>query len=56
MDVNQALSTKQQSIIPIAAFTANGDLSKLKTTLRDGLVKGSTIPIRCGGTQSTVYT
>ena len=30
MDANQALSAKQHSIIPIAAFTANGDLEKLK--------------------------
>jgi 4-carboxymuconolactone decarboxylase len=37
MDVNQALSTKQQSIIPIAAFTAIGDLAKLRTALHDGL-------------------
>ena len=43
MDVNQALSTKQQSIIPIAAFTANGDLDKLKTALHDGLDAGLTV-------------
>ncbi len=40
MDVNQALSTKQQSIIPIAAFTANGDLDKLKSALAEGLAAG----------------
>jgi len=40
MDANQALSTKQQSIIPIAAFTANGDLDKLKTALQEGLAAG----------------
>ena len=28
MDAHQALSAKQQSIIPIAAFTANGDMEK----------------------------
>jgi 4-carboxymuconolactone decarboxylase len=28
MDAHQALSAKQHSIIPIAAFTANGDLDK----------------------------
>jgi len=33
----QALNAKQQSIIPIAAFTANGDLNKLKTALEEGL-------------------
>jgi alkylhydroperoxidase/carboxymuconolactone decarboxylase family protein YurZ len=43
MDVNQALSTKQQSIIPIAAFTANGDLGKLKTALQEGLAAGLTV-------------
>jgi 4-carboxymuconolactone decarboxylase len=43
VDANQALSTKQQSMIPIAAFTANGDLEKLKTALRDGLDAGLTV-------------
>ena len=43
MDVNQALSTKQQSIVPIAAFTANGDLDKLRTALNDGLDAGLTV-------------
>ena len=43
MDVDQALSTKQQSIIPIAAFTANGDLDKLKTALLEGLAAGLTV-------------
>jgi 4-carboxymuconolactone decarboxylase len=37
MDRFQALSAKQQSIIPIAAFTANGDLDKLKIALQEGL-------------------
>ena len=43
MDGNQALSTKQQSIISIAAFTANGDLDKLKTALQEGLAAGLTV-------------
>jgi 4-carboxymuconolactone decarboxylase len=43
MDKNQTLSAKQQSIVPIAAFTANGDLQKLKTALSDGLDAGLTI-------------
>ena len=43
MDKNQALNAKQQSIVPIAAFTANGDLQKLKTALNEGLDAGLTI-------------
>jgi 4-carboxymuconolactone decarboxylase len=43
MDVHQALSTKQQSIIPIAAFTAIGDLAKLRTALHDGLDAGLSV-------------
>jgi alkylhydroperoxidase/carboxymuconolactone decarboxylase family protein YurZ len=43
MDRNQALSIKQQSIIPIAAFTANGDLNKLKIALNEGLAAGLTV-------------
>ena len=43
MDVYQALSTKQQSIIPIAGFTANGDLDKLKIALQEGLEAGVTV-------------
>jgi 4-carboxymuconolactone decarboxylase len=43
MDANQALSTKQQSIVPIAAFTAIGDLAKLRTALYDGLDAGLTV-------------
>lgn len=43
MAPNQALNEKQQSIIPIAAFTANGDLDMLKTALNDGLDAGLTV-------------
>jgi 4-carboxymuconolactone decarboxylase len=43
MHKNQALSSKQRSIIPIAAFTANGDLQKLKTALNEGPDAGLTI-------------
>ena len=43
MDANQALSPKQQRIIPIAALTANGDLEKLKTALHAGLNAGLTV-------------
>lgn len=40
---NGSLNSKQQSIIPIAAFTANGDLDRLKTALNAGLDAGLTI-------------
>ena len=43
MDANQALSAKQQRIIPIAAFTANGELEKLRTALHEGLDAGLTV-------------
>lgn len=38
-----ALSGKQQSIIPIAAFTAKGDTEKLKGVLAEGLQNGMTV-------------
>jgi alkylhydroperoxidase/carboxymuconolactone decarboxylase family protein YurZ len=40
---NQQLDPKEQSIITIAAFTANGDLEKLKSALNSGLDAGLTI-------------
>src|SRR5919199_2657154 len=43
MDAPQALSAKQHSIIPIAAFTANGDLERLRTALHAGLEAGLTV-------------
>lgn len=43
MDKNQALSSKRQGIIPIAAFTAKGDLEKLKVSLNEGLDAGLTV-------------
>lgn len=39
----ETLSKRQQAIIPIAAFTANGDLEKLKPALVAGLDAGLTI-------------
>lgn len=39
----QALSAKKQSIIPIAAFTANGDTAKLSEALVQGLDNGMTV-------------
>jgi 4-carboxymuconolactone decarboxylase len=43
MDKNQALSSRQQGIIPIAAFTAQGNLEKLKVSLNEGLDAGLTV-------------
>jgi 4-carboxymuconolactone decarboxylase len=37
------LNTKQEKVVTIAAFTANGDLQKLKTALNEGLDAGLTI-------------
>jgi alkylhydroperoxidase/carboxymuconolactone decarboxylase family protein YurZ len=39
----QVLNAKQQAIIPIAAFTASGNLDRLKTALNDGLDMGLSI-------------
>lgn len=39
----QALSPRQQSIVAISAFTAIGDLEKLKTVLNEGLDAGLTV-------------
>ena len=43
MDANQSLSAKHQGIIPIAAFTAKGDMEKLKVSLNEGLDAGLTV-------------
>lgn len=43
MEINLALSSKQQGIIPIAAFTAKGDLEKLKLSLIEGLDAGLSV-------------
>ena len=43
MNLNQELSTKQQCITTIAAFTAKGDLDKLKIALAEGLAAGLTV-------------
>lgn len=37
------LSNKERAIVPIAAFTASGDVEKLKISLNDGLESGLTI-------------
>ena len=40
---DKALTEKQQSIIPIAAYTSIGDLQQLKSALNEGLDAGLTI-------------
>jgi alkylhydroperoxidase/carboxymuconolactone decarboxylase family protein YurZ len=40
---NEELTTKQKSIIPIAAYTAQGELQHLKSALNEGLDVGLTI-------------
>jgi len=40
---NEGLTARQERIVTIAAFTANGDLQKLKTALNEGLDAGLTI-------------
>ncbi|MEW6673086.1 MAG: carboxymuconolactone decarboxylase family protein [Thermodesulfobacteriota bacterium] len=43
MEKLHALNQKQQSIIPIAAFTAEGDINRLKPALSKGLDAGLTV-------------
>lgn len=43
MNDGQSLDTKQQRIIPIAAFTASGEMEKLKAALNNGLEAGLTV-------------
>lgn len=40
---SETLSEKEKAIVPIAAFTASGDIGKLKTALNQGLDKGLSI-------------
>lgn len=42
-DYNSALTPKQQSIIPIAAYTSKGEMKHLKAALNNGLDAGLTI-------------
>lgn len=41
--MNQSLTARQQSIVAIAAFTASGDLERLKPALAEGLQAGLTV-------------
>lgn len=43
LEEHHALNDRQQSIIPIAAFTAEGDIKRLKPTLHKGLDRGLTV-------------
>ena len=43
LESDKSLTVKQQSIIPIAAYTAKGELQQLKSALNDGLDAGLTI-------------
>jgi alkylhydroperoxidase/carboxymuconolactone decarboxylase family protein YurZ len=41
--IKQHLNAKQKAIIPISAFTASGNINKLKTALNEGLDAGMTV-------------
>ena len=43
MNVKETLNAKQRGIVPIAAFTATGDMERLKTVFDEGLDVGLTI-------------
>ena len=43
MEKRHALNQRQQGIIPIAAFTADGDIDRLKPALSKGLECGLTV-------------
>ncbi len=43
MNNNQPLNTRQQSIVTISAFTANGDMENLTTALNSGLDAGLSV-------------
>jgi 4-carboxymuconolactone decarboxylase len=43
MEKHNALDKRQRSIIPIAAFTAGGDINRLKPALEQGLDAGRTV-------------
>lgn len=41
--MNNALDARQQSVVAISAFTANGDIESLRTALNEGLDAGLTV-------------
>jgi len=43
MTTQLSLSTRQQAILPITAFTASGDMARLDAALRQGLEAGLTV-------------
>ena len=43
MGTEQVLSPEQQGVIPISAFTAKGNMERLKTALHEGLDAGLTV-------------
>ena len=43
MDADKALNPRQQGIVPIAAYTATGDMEKLRLYLNEGLDAGLTV-------------
>jgi alkylhydroperoxidase/carboxymuconolactone decarboxylase family protein YurZ len=43
VESNKALTTKHHSIVPIAAYTARGELQQLKPALNEGLDAGLTV-------------
>ena len=43
MENQNPLTRRQQAIIPIAAFTADGDMDRLKPALNKGLDDGLTV-------------
>ena len=43
MEKHHALNQRQQDIVPIAAFTADGDIDRLKSALNQGLDGGLTV-------------
>ena len=40
---NSSLNGKERGIVAVAAFTANGDMEKLKAALNEGLDTGMTV-------------